>query len=64
MNAVGLCADGVDAGTGGLLPDTYARTATEALLPDLEPAHRTGALRDELSAAASLTALGRRRSAP
>lgn len=52
--------DESDARTGALLGDTYARAATDALRPDPEAARRTRAQWVELSAAGSLTALGRR----
>ncbi|MFJ9744830.1 FxsB family cyclophane-forming radical SAM/SPASM peptide maturase [Streptomyces chartreusis] len=46
--------------TGALLGDTYARAATDALRHDEESARRTRAQWAELSAAGSLTGLGRR----
>lgn len=52
--------DESDARTGALLGDTYARAATDALRHDTEAARRTRAQWTELSAAGSLTALGRR----
>ncbi|MEU2284825.1 FxsB family cyclophane-forming radical SAM/SPASM peptide maturase [Streptomyces sp. NPDC013178] len=52
--------DESDARTGVLLADTYARTATDALRPEPESARRTEAQLRELSAAGSLTPLGRR----
>ncbi|MGW1613369.1 FxsB family cyclophane-forming radical SAM/SPASM peptide maturase [Streptomyces sp. NPDC002285] len=52
--------DESDARTGALLADTYARAATDALRQDAEHARRTRAQWAELTAAASLTGLGRR----
>ncbi|SDN33938.1 uncharacterized protein SAMN04487981_104494 [Streptomyces sp. cf386] len=52
--------DETDTRTGDLLADSFARTATDALLADPEAFLRTRAQLDELSDAPSLTALGRR----
>lgn len=52
--------DESDARTGALLADTYARAATDALCPDAEGARRTHVQWAELTAAPSLTGLGRR----
>lgn len=53
--------DETDTHLAALLADTYARAATDALRPTLDSTHRTRAQWEQLSsAAASLTALGRR----
>ncbi|AZQ40819.1 FxsB family radical SAM/SPASM domain protein [Streptomyces cyaneochromogenes] len=52
--------DESDTRVGELLADVYARAATDLLRPDPEAARRTRARLDELAAAPSLTALGRR----
>lgn len=52
--------DESDARTGALLADTYARAATDALCQDAEDARRTRAQWTQLTAAESLTGLGRR----
>ncbi|MGI5412643.1 FxsB family cyclophane-forming radical SAM/SPASM peptide maturase [Streptomyces chartreusis] len=49
-----------DVHTGALLSDTYARAATDALRPKPVDSRRTREQWEELSAAASLTALGQR----
>ncbi|WP_343243710.1 FxsB family cyclophane-forming radical SAM/SPASM peptide maturase [Streptomyces sp. SID13726] len=52
--------DEADVRTGRLLADTYARVATDALRCEPGAAHRTRGQWEELTSAASLTALGRR----
>ncbi|MGW6904181.1 FxsB family cyclophane-forming radical SAM/SPASM peptide maturase [Streptomyces sp. NPDC054940] len=52
--------DETDTRVGELLADVYARAATDLLWSDPEAARRTRARLDELAAAPSLTALGRR----
>ncbi|WP_441349499.1 FxsB family cyclophane-forming radical SAM/SPASM peptide maturase [Streptomyces sp. TLI_55] len=52
--------DETDTDTGALLNDTYARAAADLLLRDPEAARRTRTQWEVLSAASSLTTLGRR----
>jgi uncharacterized protein len=52
--------DETDAGTGALLADTYARTATDALRSGSGSVRRTREQLEELAAAPALTDLGRR----